>query len=74
MVAEAKRRCENLVDIGLERVAVHRAVEQHGRGQAREPERTGEGGGQPAPERGSAHRAVPGPRDVPSWWTLRFRR
>ena len=50
-VALRQRRDENLLDVSQEGRAVHRAIEQHGRGETGEPEARGEGRGFPMPVR-----------------------
>lgn len=52
---------ENLLDVSEESRTVHRAVEQHGRGETTEPEARGEGCGFPMPVwdgRAAAHAAL----------------
>ena len=62
---------QHLLDVGLERHVVQRAVEHHGRGHAVDPERAREGRGLPVPMRhggtGNALLSERGLAAGPSW-------
>jgi hypothetical protein len=58
-IARIERWHQHLFDIGQEGIAVHRAVEDHGRGQAAQPQRSGEGGCLPVAVRHGRAAALP---------------